>query len=353
MSFQCATAPNVVFGSREELHEHYKSEWHRYNLRRRAAGLAPITKDVFDKVRALAASQDKQSEQKVRKQDHVKNKKRDDDREESSNKMDDDEDDEEEAPKESMEARVKKAIEEFKPDPCKCIFDGQAAETIESNLDHMHRQHGFIIPDLASVKNLPGLVNYIAEKVHVGRICLTCEREFKTSAACIWHMTSKGHCKIPFEYEDQVEEFVEYYDFTQGQPEADGNQGTIELDPSTGELVLRDAEGVATKRLGPSREFRSLYRMLREESRQSVDSGIANAVKERSLQIYQRAGVLTTSSALTIAAKQRLSKQASQLQTRQERRFHEQTIKDGMRINQLIKDRKAGTNVGAGHGVHG
>ena len=30
-SLTCATAPGVVFASREELHEHYKTEWVRRN----------------------------------------------------------------------------------------------------------------------------------------------------------------------------------------------------------------------------------------------------------------------------------------------------------------------------------
>jgi hypothetical protein len=30
MSYTCQTAPNVTFASREELHAHYKSEWHRF-----------------------------------------------------------------------------------------------------------------------------------------------------------------------------------------------------------------------------------------------------------------------------------------------------------------------------------
>ena len=32
----CQTAPNVVFESVEELKAHYKSDWHRYNLKRKA-----------------------------------------------------------------------------------------------------------------------------------------------------------------------------------------------------------------------------------------------------------------------------------------------------------------------------
>ena len=267
MAFQCATAPNMVFPTREALHEHYKSEWHRYNLRRRAAGLAPINKDVFDKVRALAASQEKQSEHKVKKQDHVKNKRKDTVEDLSSPKEKEEAEeveDQEEEPTttrtESMEAKVRKAMEHFEPNPCRCIWDGQISESVESNLEHMHRNHGFLVHDLESVTNLPGLVNYVAEKVHVGRICLFCEREFRSSAACIAHMTSKGHCRIPWEYEDQIEEFVEYYDFSTT-TSGSANDGTMELDMVTGELILTDADG-SMKRLGPSRQFRNACRRM-------------------------------------------------------------------------------------------
>ena len=38
----CQTAPNVVFESVEELKAHYKSDWHRYNLKRKARSLARV-----------------------------------------------------------------------------------------------------------------------------------------------------------------------------------------------------------------------------------------------------------------------------------------------------------------------
>lgn len=37
----CQTAPNVVFESVDELKAHYKSDWHRYNLKRKARERAP------------------------------------------------------------------------------------------------------------------------------------------------------------------------------------------------------------------------------------------------------------------------------------------------------------------------
>ena len=43
-SVTCFTAPGIVFTDRESLHDHYRSEWHRYNLKRKVAGLAPLPK---------------------------------------------------------------------------------------------------------------------------------------------------------------------------------------------------------------------------------------------------------------------------------------------------------------------
>jgi len=46
--FTCYTAPGAVFASEEEMKEHYRSEWHRYNLKRKVAGLAPLARDAFE-----------------------------------------------------------------------------------------------------------------------------------------------------------------------------------------------------------------------------------------------------------------------------------------------------------------
>ena len=39
---------NVPFRTEQELHEHYRSAFHRYNLKRRVAGLGPVTREWFD-----------------------------------------------------------------------------------------------------------------------------------------------------------------------------------------------------------------------------------------------------------------------------------------------------------------
>lgn len=46
-------ACGVGFGTGEDQRGHYKTDWHRYNLRRKVAGLPPITADTF-RTRVLA-----------------------------------------------------------------------------------------------------------------------------------------------------------------------------------------------------------------------------------------------------------------------------------------------------------
>ena len=48
----CNTAPGVTFSTMEELKAHYKTDWHRYNLKRKVNALTlflphPISPTVF------------------------------------------------------------------------------------------------------------------------------------------------------------------------------------------------------------------------------------------------------------------------------------------------------------------
>ncbi|KAG2489019.1 hypothetical protein HYH03_012457 [Edaphochlamys debaryana] len=53
--FFCSTS-GTTFTSKEELAEHYKSDFHRYNLKRKVAGLPPVTKEWFEARKAQLSS---------------------------------------------------------------------------------------------------------------------------------------------------------------------------------------------------------------------------------------------------------------------------------------------------------
>lgn len=53
--FYCSTS-GTYFADKESLTEHYRSDFHRYNLKRKVAGLPPVTKEWFEARKAQLSS---------------------------------------------------------------------------------------------------------------------------------------------------------------------------------------------------------------------------------------------------------------------------------------------------------
>lgn len=86
----------------------------------------------------------------------------------------------------------------------------------------MRNAHSFFISEEKYCKNVPGLLNYLAQKINKGLLCLYCEnkghKEFKTPDALKGHMMDKGHCFMNTDYFD---EYKAYYDFSDQLKELD------------------------------------------------------------------------------------------------------------------------------------
>lgn len=121
-------------------------------------------------------------------------------------------------------------------DPTKqCLFcppnlPANKFATLEASLAHMQRAHGFFIPEQTYITDLPGLAQYLADKVCVGHMCLYCNgkgRGFSTAEAARKHMVDKNHCKIAYDREEDRLELSDFYDFSASYPDyqADGGGG--------------------------------------------------------------------------------------------------------------------------------
>lgn len=233
------TAPGKIFLSRSELADHYKSDWHKYNLKRREAGLPLLEEHEFQTrwEAALALRQEKEktttgtdhikSSNKSSKKHHKKTKavrlqeqhlvqvpsRRKSPTVETENVQVDRGDDE--TMEDERNSPVTDTQEVPEIDPKQSLFDSHRSDTLQENVKYMQLKYGFFIPDQGTVTDflsfsvlglvslnltnqtnffpmplcaaflllateclvdLEGLLGYCHEKIKLGHYCLYCEK---------------------------------------------------------------------------------------------------------------------------------------------------------------------------------
>ena len=215
--FTCYTAPGVTFANEEEMKEHYRSEWHRQNLKRKVAGLGPLSRDAFEERQAREAAtptaatvdapigasrstirrlkREARHREKVEKTMANPNSKAA--HYEATRKM-------------TEEEYVEHKMGTAEPyDEGSDLFSRHHSASLSENLAYMARTHGFYIPYMDYVTDLPGLMNYLLEMVYVGNVALVTGKQFHTLEAVQAHMRDKGGCRM--ELEGHEEEYEPYY----------------------------------------------------------------------------------------------------------------------------------------------
>ncbi|KAI9218294.1 C2H2 type zinc-finger-domain-containing protein, partial [Blastocladiella britannica] len=260
-TFTCLSC-HVAFATADQQRNHYRTDWHRYNLKRKVAELAPVSAEDFAQ-RALARQAQERSDAENAAlgftcnlcaktynnengyKNHLASKKH---RERAA---DADIDTAEfptallsRQPKRGKAAAIAaaaaandaaaasgaladaKIANAAKLDINDCLFCNLRLPTMEDAIDHMASAHSFFIPDMDFLMDLPGLLTYLGEKIAIGNACLWCYSPyrnghedkythglFKSMADVRKHMDAKGHCKIA--YEDGADlEVADYYDFS-------------------------------------------------------------------------------------------------------------------------------------------
>ena len=206
-TFTCYTAPGVSFATEEEMKDHYRSEWHRYNLKRKVAGLAPLSREAFEERSARegereAALQQKSGTRKQAREDRRVAK----------------------AEAQAKNTQSKAAgyaatadmtadqYMQYKMDTAAAfdegsdLFSTHRSAGLHENLAYMARTHGFYVPHLDYCVDVPGLVQYLQEKVYVGNVSLVNNKAFHSLEAVQSHMRDKGLCRL--ELEGNEEELV-------------------------------------------------------------------------------------------------------------------------------------------------
>ncbi|KAJ4953149.1 hypothetical protein NE237_029981 [Protea cynaroides] len=351
-------ACNKEFDDDLQQRFHYKSEWHRYNLKRKVAGVPGVTEALFlVRQASLAQEQTKSNEtpmlyictlcgkgyrsvkahaQHLKSRTHLirasqtsvgdtvikplpsraANKPAPQREADSNEESEDSENEWEEINTEDYLVNESQLdVDEIMNDddddddeelePSCCFMCDIKHDNLESCMVHMHKKHGFFIPDIEYLKDPKGLLTYLGLKVKRDFMCLYCNdrcHPFYSLEATRKHMEAKGHCKVHYGDggDDEDAELEEFYDYSSSYVDGDGKQlvtvdsmeNSIELGSGGSELVLtrKTNGGISVKNLG-SREFMRYYRQKPRPS-PTRDIAIAVALASR----YRSMGLATVQS---------------------------------------------------------
>ena len=215
----------------EKMKEHYKSDFHKYNLNRVTMNLAPVSYNDYitkkNNYLKLAEQMKKEKEEKsntnpngdylfcdicqkkflsknklnehLKSKLHLKN--------EADHKLKKEEEISTSQPKKEDSDKDKTTLDDISI----CLFCNAKSENLEKNMFHMINVHRLDIPFLFCIKNYKGMLNLLAKKIFTYHACLTCDTQrFSTIKALQNHMIDKGHTSI--NHEDLDEFLFKYYD---------------------------------------------------------------------------------------------------------------------------------------------
>ncbi|KAJ4875560.1 Zinc finger protein 622 [Raphanus sativus] len=157
---------------------------------------------------------------------------------------------------------------QFELDPSCCLMCDKKHKTIEKCMVHMHKFHGFFIPDIEYLKYPKGFLTYVGLKVKRDFICLYCNElchPFSSLEAVRNHMEAKSHCKVHYgdggdEEDAELEEFYDYSSRRKPDVVAGESANTVELFGGSELVITKRGENKVTSRTLGSREFMRYYK---------------------------------------------------------------------------------------------
>ncbi|CCK69035.1 Reh1p KNAG_0B06050 [Huiozyma naganishii CBS 8797] len=108
----------------------------------------------------------------------------------------------------------------------RCIYCGVENKEVERNVKHMFHLHGLYIPERSYLINLPGLLNFLINKIVIDLECLCCNFHGLSLESIRAHMNSKRHCRMPYETKEERTLFAAFYDFS-SIDEVEGEDETV------------------------------------------------------------------------------------------------------------------------------
>ncbi|GAW79277.1 zinc finger protein [Plasmodium gonderi] len=232
-TYNCYTC-NIQIYNYSFFRYHFKSEWHKYNLKRKLLNLNAVNEITFnEKVQILAKGDEKNNS--THKNDQISNEKSDSNRAQkkqsnsnkkkkekknnvdfyNNKKMNSNSNINNNSVAQKIQYATKEDIlltKNVKYDnPMVCFFDNRIFNSVEENIKHMNDNYTFYIPDLKYVTNLKKVILTIGKKIYEENICIYCFRYSKCVKSLQSHMICKSHTKLHADFFIFIQK---YYDFS-------------------------------------------------------------------------------------------------------------------------------------------
>jgi pre-60S factor REI1 len=238
-------ACRVAFASPELQRDHHKSDWHRYNLKRKVAALQPVTEDEF----LARLQQSKQPEtpspaaassaQRARRTQPTPAAPAAHSESKAAATVDTGIPAETNpsaaavdevvqslatglrvtdgaAPSDADEQQQRSAkTAALSVCPEQCLFCAHRAASLDLAISHMERAHSFYIPDREYLVDPQGLLAYLGNMINDYSVCIFCPsgHAFANPSAARKHMIAVGHCRLRWEHDGYLE-YSDFYDFS-------------------------------------------------------------------------------------------------------------------------------------------
>lgn len=226
----CVTC-QIVFETGETHRIHYKTDWHRYNLKRKIINLPPVDRPTFES--RILSQQVKQDEENTKasiycticrksyssqksfdchtsskQHKHLASQSNNEHKDVGipaakkmvkpvENKFVEESDDDDEYEDVDDDDEWDGVVSENNPIVNNiCLFCSQNSQSLFHNVKHMSDVHSFFIPDVEYLVDMKGLLVYLGEKVCQGFMCLWCNDSgkcFHSMESAQAHMIDKGN----------------------------------------------------------------------------------------------------------------------------------------------------------------
>ncbi|KAF0990185.1 hypothetical protein HZS_1201 [Henneguya salminicola] len=139
-----------------------------------------------------------------------------------------------------------------------CLFCSKKYDQLSFLIKHMTRMHSFFIPDNPYLFDINGLIKHLYQRIKVENVCIYCgvkSKFFANVNDCQQHMREKGHCMLNVEDLENI--YYIHYDYTSSYPaEMDGDPtqksshaSNLIVDPDTFDLITPSGNRIGHRSL--------------------------------------------------------------------------------------------------------